>query len=131
MAKAQAFLADPRCHFVAANRDATYVDAHRTLPGTGCIVAAIECACSRTPIVMGKPSAGVLDALKIIHPTLAPARTLMVGDRLDTDICFGRTTGMLTLLVESGVHCEADARATASDEMRPHFIAKSIAVFVE
>lgn len=54
---------------------------------------------------MGKPGTIYWDAIKSLHPDIDPKRTLMVGDRLNTDIAFGNQNNVqYTLLVESGVH---------------------------
>ena len=75
----------------------------RTLvPGNGCATAALATAVGKEPINCGKPSA-TLAQLIIETKSLDPAKTCMVGDRLDTDIAFGRSVGMSTLLVLSGV----------------------------
>jgi len=43
---------------------------------------------------------------------LNPRRTLMIGDRLETDILFGQAGNMNTLLVLSGVCDEETARTS-------------------
>jgi ribonucleotide monophosphatase NagD (HAD superfamily) len=73
------------------------------LPGTGIGVAAVSCAAGRTPINCGKPERFLLDRLLERDASIEPRRTLMVGDRLDTDILFGQAAGFDTLLVMSGI----------------------------
>lgn len=51
--------------------------------------------------MLGKPARGMWECIQAIHQ-LDPVRTVMVGDRLDTDILFGRENGLGTLLVHSG-----------------------------
>jgi ribonucleotide monophosphatase NagD (HAD superfamily) len=61
-----------------------------------------------------------------------PKRTLMVGDRLDTDIQFGNRNSIDTLLVLTGVNTLAEvvkAEQTAEMELIPRFYAQSIRVF--
>lgn len=61
-----------------------------------------------------------------------PKRTLMVGDRLDTDILFGNRNSIDTLLVLTGVNTLSDvarAETNAELELIPRFFAQSIQVF--
>jgi ribonucleotide monophosphatase NagD (HAD superfamily) len=55
----------------------------------------------REPIVTGKPSPFLMQDIAAKHG-VQPARSIMVGDRLDTDILWGLNTGMATLLVMTG-----------------------------
>jgi phosphoglycolate phosphatase len=55
----------------------------------------------REPIVTGKPSAFLMQDIAAKHG-VQPSRSIMVGDRLDTDILWGLNTGMATLLVMTG-----------------------------
>jgi ribonucleotide monophosphatase NagD (HAD superfamily) len=55
----------------------------------------------REPIVTGKPSPFLLSDITA-HHACSPASMVIVGDRLDTDIAWGRTTGCETLLVMTG-----------------------------
>lgn len=56
----------------------------------------------REPVVTGKPSPFLLSDIIAKH-NCVPHKMIMVGDRLDTDILWGRNTGMATLLVMTGV----------------------------
>jgi ribonucleotide monophosphatase NagD (HAD superfamily) len=49
--------------------------------GTGSMVAAVETAAGRKPLVLGKPSPFMFDIVRRRHPAVQPARTLMIGDR--------------------------------------------------
>lgn len=50
-------------------------------PGTGAFVAAATTAAGRDPIILGKPSTYMFEALTITHPEVKPDRTLMIGDK--------------------------------------------------
>lgn len=76
-------------------------------------------------MVVGKPSQALMRVLVSAHD-LDRGRTLMVGDRLNTDIVFGRAGGLQTLLVMTGVTTEAEATASAAEE-RPEWVAPSVA----
>jgi glycerol-1-phosphatase len=69
--------------FLATGRDATYPQPDGPWPGTGAILAAVETASGATAKVVGKPEPQLfLTALD----RLGDGRTLVVGDRLDTDV---------------------------------------------
>ncbi|KAG6889907.1 hypothetical protein C0992_003700 [Termitomyces sp. T32_za158] len=89
------------CMFVATNEDSTYPSADGLLPGAGAISAPLRFALGKDPICTGKPSSTMLDCIKAkVHYN--PERTIIVGDRLNTDILFGKNGGLATLLVLSG-----------------------------
>jgi len=71
------------------------------LPGAGAIVAAIEAASGRRARLIGKPSK-IMGELILRHLNAKPEQTLLIGDRLDTDIAMGKALGMRTALVLTG-----------------------------
>lgn len=54
-----------------------------------------------------------------------PERTIMIGDRLDTDIAFGKNGGVSTLLVLTGVTSEASLAASTTGVV-PDYILGSV-----
>lgn len=89
--------------FVATNRDATYpIENGGLIPGAGSLIAAVTTASMREPEVIGKPEPFLVERL-MEEVGASPAETLVVGDRIDTDIEAGRRAGTRTLLVLSGV----------------------------
>ena len=101
--------------FVATNPDAGDAIGPGLMPGAGAIVAAVEKACGVAPeIYAGKPSAFLLELLKGNHVDMT--RTLVVGDRLDTDIACGRAGGAgATVLTLTGVCGLEDVDAAMED----------------
>lgn len=92
--------------FIATNNDATFPceTPELLIPGTGCFVSFVETAVARKAIILGKPSTFFFDCIKAAHPTIDPSRTLMIGDRLDSDIAFGHNNNFgYSLLVLTGV----------------------------
>ncbi|KAJ3160025.1 hypothetical protein HDU86_001290 [Geranomyces michiganensis] len=105
-AKAFTYLhADKNCHFLATNSDLTFPAGGTVYPGTGALLAALSAPLDRDPVVLGKPHQPMLDVI-VAKYHLDKSRTCMVGDRLDTDIEFGKTGGLKTLLVMTGVTTE-------------------------
>ena len=93
----------PDALLVATNEDAYDLvgsDA-RHLPGNELLVKAIEHSSQRDAINVGKPSKILAELLSEEHG-FDPSRTLMVGDRLDTDVRFGKDSGMKSALVLTG-----------------------------
>ncbi|KNE59331.1 HAD hydrolase, family IIA [Allomyces macrogynus ATCC 38327] len=117
----------PSLLFIATNADSQYPVSGRTFPGTGALFQPLITSTGRQPVVIGKPHATMLDVIVATHH-LDPHRTCMVGDRLDTDIAFGRHGGCATLLVLSGVTRE-DQVPSAPEDMRPDYIVPSLGAF--
>jgi phosphoglycolate phosphatase len=70
-------------------------------------VGAIKGSSQREPTVVGKPEGFMLADIAEKFG-LKPQQLCMVGDRLDTDVLFGKKGGLTTLLVLSGVTTEEE-----------------------
>ena len=96
---------------IAAGRDRTFPAEQGISPGGGAIVAALEYATERTAVVVGKPQP------QIFHTALDRldgGRTLMVGDRLDSDLGGAAAAGLEAAIVLTGV-TSRDAAMAAAD----------------
>lgn len=102
LTKASTYLEDEGVMFLATNADERE-PSYFVHPGPGPIIASIENCSGRKATVVGKPHSYVCDYI-VNKCGVVPSRTLMVGDRCNTDILFGRNCGFKTLLVESGIH---------------------------
>ncbi|MBA2793385.1 MAG: HAD-IIA family hydrolase [Thermoleophilaceae bacterium] len=84
---------------LATGRDPTMPTPEGPWPGTGAILAAIETASGRSAEIVGKPEARLfVTALE----RLGEGRTLVVGDRLDSDIAAAAAAGLDGALVRTG-----------------------------
>lgn len=110
MVRACSYLDRPGCIFIGTNTDERFPTPDCVVPGTGALIKAVETAAERPAIIMGKPHSHARDILEK-NFSIDPARTLMIGDRCNTDILFGKNCGFQTLLVETGIHKESDVRA--------------------
>ena len=110
----------PGCLFVGTNPDHGDIigtgGRRRSMPGTGALLRAVEVAAGRGAEVVGKGGGPyLLEYLRKQHE-VEVGRCLMVGDRLDTDVAFGKGAGMRTLLVLSGVSGMEDLAACGVEE---------------
>lgn len=96
---------------IAAGRDATYPTADGPSPGTGMLVTALQDATGCTVRNAGKPDPLIFRAAL---DRLEPGRTLMIGDRLDSDLAGAHAAGLDGAIVLTGVTTRAEADA-ASD----------------
>jgi len=94
--------------FYGTNPDKTFPTPQGLVPGAGSILAAIEAATSIEPIIVGKPEPAMMYmALERLGTT--PEDTLVVGDRLETDIAAGQAADCKTAVVLSGVSTKEQA----------------------
>ena len=94
------------------------------VPGSGAIINAVGSVLDRDPDrILGKPSPeaqhAALEALGV-----PPERSLVVGDRLNTDIALGERAGMTTVLVRTGVTTDDDL---AESDVEPDHVLDSLA----
>jgi len=88
--------------FIGTNPDTSFPAPAGNVPGAGSLVQMIAAATDKDPVMIGKPAKAMFEvALDIVQST--PEHTLMIGDRLNTDIQGGHEVGMKTALVLSGV----------------------------
>ncbi len=87
--------------FIATNPDPSGPSPQGTLPATGSVAALITRATGREPYYIGKPNPlmmrSALNRLEAHSET-----TVMIGDRMDTDIISGLEAGIRTVLVTTG-----------------------------
>jgi NagD protein len=87
--------------FIATNPDPSGPSQLGTVPATGSVAALISTATGRSPYFIGKPNPlmmrSALNSLEAHSET-----TVMVGDRMDTDIISGLEAGLRTILVTTG-----------------------------
>lgn len=88
--------------FVATNPDKTFPSSNGIQPGAGSIVAAVQAATDVTPLYAGKPEPHMYQ-VAIERMNVAVGTTLVVGDRLETDIAGAQELRCKTALVLSGV----------------------------
>lgn len=109
--------------YVATNPDYVCPTEFGSVPDCGSICQMLEHAVKRTPYFIGKPEPVMVEtALRQNHFTRE--ETLIVGDRLYTDILCGEKTGVETALVLTG---EATREDVKKSEIKPDYIFPSIA----
>jgi 4-nitrophenyl phosphatase len=88
--------------FFATNPDKTFPTPRGEIPGAGAWISVIVTSTGVEPIYAGKPAPYLLELARERLGT-ANDETLVVGDRLETDIAGGQAAGMPVALVLSGV----------------------------
>lgn len=109
--KAATFLA-AGARFVGTNPDKADPVEDGLEPAAGAILAALEAATGKTPFIVGKPNA-LMMLIARQQLGVSSSHTVMVGDRMDTDIVAGLEAGMTTCLMLSGVTRREDLDAFA------------------
>ena len=109
--------------FLATNPDATGPTREGSLPATGAVAALIERATGFAPYFVGKPNPLMMrSALRSMGAH--SESTLMIGDRMDTDVRAGLESGLQTILVLTGI---SDEHTAEQFPYRPTRVLNSVA----
>ena len=113
--------------FVATNTDPSYPTPEGINPGTGMVIGALQFTSGVKPYIAGKPYPAIFQtALKALKATVED--TLMVGDRLETDILGANQIGMHTAAVLTGVTSWEEIQRK---DIKPDFIFQDITALQE
>ncbi len=110
-------------HFIATNPDNTGPTEHGIVPACGAMAALIEKATGRSAFFIGKPNPFMMRAA-LKHLGVHSENTVMVGDRMDTDVVAGLQSGLGTILVLSGV---TNKETVNNFPYLPQYIVNSVA----
>jgi NagD protein len=109
--------------FIATNPDVSGPTEAGIVPGCGAMAALIEQATGKTPFFVGKPNPLMMrSALNYLD--VHSEDSVMIGDRMETDIVAGVQSGMRTILVLTGVTNRDDIERFP---YRPTWVVDSIA----
>jgi 4-nitrophenyl phosphatase len=97
-----------RIPFYTTNTDKTFPTPRGEIPGSGAWLSVITTATGVEPIVAGKPYPYLME-LALERLGTHKEETLVVGDRLETDIAAGQAVECPTALVLSGVSTREEA----------------------
>ncbi len=104
--------------FVGTNADTTYPTEKGIGIGNGAILAALQTATDVAPIIIGKPEPPLYEqALQRLRASAS--ETLMIGDRLETDILGARSAGIASLLLLTGV---TTREALSQSDLQPDIV---------
>lgn len=112
--------------FLATSRDPTYPTGEGLVPGTGAILAAVETASGREAETVGKPKPQLF--LTAIDRMGDEGETLVVGDRIDSDLAAAGRVGLDAALVLTGGTTREEAEA--AKEPKPVAVADTLADLV-
>ena len=120
-------LIEAGARFIATNPDVTGPSAEGPLPATGAVAAMITKATGAEPYFVGKPNPMMFrSAMNRIEAH--SESTVMIGDRMDTDVVAGIEAGLDTILVLTGSTRAGDI---ARFPFRPGRVLDSIADVVD
>lgn len=118
------------CEYIAEGAEyiATHPDFNcpleggKFMPDVGSMIELIKASTGRTPTVIGKPSAHIINAI-VKKYNLNKEELAMVGDRLYTDIRTGLDNGLTSVLVMSG---ETNEEMLKDTIYKPNYVFNSV-----
>jgi HAD superfamily hydrolase (TIGR01450 family) len=109
---------------IATHGDVSCPSEYGPIPDIGSILEMIRLTTGKKPIrIFGKPDPKMLSAL-FTSKKLVPKKTLVVGDRMHTDIQLSKEVGCYGLLVLSG---ETTRDQLENSKIQPEFVLNSVA----
>lgn len=108
--------------YIATHPDFVCPMSDGDIPDCGSFIALLEASTSRKPTIIGKPSP-LLVEMAYSGDHFIKNQTIMIGDRIYTDMAMGFEAGILTGLVLSG---EASRKDLATLAVRPDFIFEGV-----
>jgi 4-nitrophenyl phosphatase len=112
-------------YLIGTNSDAVDPLGHGIfIPDTLPTVMALEACTGRKAVFLGKPTAAMFDPVLKMHEVVRE-ETIMIGDRLNTDIKFAKTVGIKSAVVLTGITTREEAQAES--ECPPDMILESVA----
>lgn len=122
-----ALLVEKGARLIGTNPDVTDPSEKGIVPSTGALLAPIELTTGRKAYYVGKPNPLMMrHALKKLDQMRED--TVIIGDRMDTDIVAGIEAEIDTVLVLSGVTSREDIQKFA---YRPHHILDNVGQIAE
>ncbi len=112
--------------FIATNPDWVCPTWYGSVPDCGSVCEMLYRATHRRPLVVGKPQPEMA-LLAMDAAGFSPEQTLMIGDRLYTDIACGVNAGIDTAFVLSG---EGTREDLAASEVSPTWVFEDIAALL-
>lgn len=108
---------------IATNADRTCPVEDGEIPDAAAMIGAVEGATgTKVELIVGKPNHAMLE-LACRSMGLSPADCLIIGDRLETDMLMGRTAGMTTALVLTGV---TKREQLSASPIKPDYVLESV-----
>lgn len=109
--------------YLATNPDWVCPTSYGSAPDCGSFAQMIEHATGRLPYFIGKPRPAIAE-LAMEKMGCCKEETVLIGDRLYTDIACGVNAGITTCLVLSG---EATLKDLSESDVKPTFVCRDIA----
>ena len=108
--------------FIATNPDWVCPTWYGSVPDCGSVCEMLFRATGRRPLVIGKPQPAMVQ-LAVKKTGYAPEETVMIGDRLYTDVASGVNAGIDTIFVLSG---EGTLEDLAASDVKPAWTMQDI-----
>ncbi len=113
--------------YLATNPDWVCPTAFGYVPDCGSIAQALEHATGRLPRFLGKPPPEIA-LLAMEKAGAQPSETVLIGDRVYTDIACGKRAGTTAILVFSG---ETTPEILAKSDTQPDYAARDVGELAE